>query len=228
MFGTTMSNSRAQKSIKCWMRTILLVSPLISPESILTDDKTQISDANWREGAERVVVRAVDIDFSSIQVDYTITDWERKYFEKNEFTEDQIREIKRYAAYQEVLWDTYANKPEETQFQLVTTENWYEKWSHYKEKLIVVTNKLKLPGEFLRKCIEKVEPNPNDKIALLPVGAYLAANGAERVWILICKWEYAEAHTGADGKKRYPQFSHIRGWAIQETELTRLVFFTCK
>ena len=114
------------------------------------------------------------------------------------------------------------------QFTSITTENWYEKWLHYKAKLIEKANRSAFSGDRLAMCIEKIEPNPTDRRALLPVGAYLAKKGSEYVWIIVCKWEYHGEYEKDDGTKEFHSFGHIRGWAITEKDQIEIAFFTCK
>jgi hypothetical protein len=197
--------------------------------SYATDgDCIRIVPSEWKEGADKIVVRTVGIDFSTIGVDSTIAEWIDEYIDKEKYTEDQIHQLKVRRSAEAVLWDTFANKCDEMQFNDITTENWYEKWSYYKGKLIDKADQSGFSSNRLRVCFGKIEPNPTDKRALLPVGAYLAKTGTENVWIIICKWEYVGEHESNDGKTEYHSFGHIRGWAIIEKDQTVIAFFTCK
>jgi hypothetical protein len=200
---------------------------IMLPEPLLFGGNVVIKESKWREGAESILARAVRIDFSQIEVDYTVTDREKNYFKENNYSEDQIRSLKEYQAYQNVLWYSFANKPEESLFDPITTENWYEKWCYYRDKLINKAGQAGFSKETLKKCIEVIEPDPNGKTALLPVGAYYAKHGEDNVWIIICKWEYAQLDESDEGTPWFSLLMHVRGWAISEKDCTVLTYVTC-
>ena len=179
---------------------ILAAMKVLAGMKVNVEDCIKIKNSEWKEGADKVVVKTVDIDFSKIGKEYDF---------------DHMK-------YYWLLWDTFANKCEEDQFSHITTENWYEKWSYYKGKLMEKANKSGFSGDRLRKCIERIEPKPKNKIALLPVGAYLARKGKDKVWIIICKWEGVGVH-----EDDIRSLSHIRGWAIKEKNQKEVGSFTC-
>ncbi len=206
---------------------ILNNTAIMLPEPLLFGGNVVIKDSKWKAGAESIIVRAVNIDFSRVEVDYTVSERESEYFKENKFKEDRIRRLKEYQTYQKLLWNVFANKPHESLFDPITTENWYAKWSYYREKLIEKAEQAGFSSKLLKKCIEKIEPGPNDKTALLPISAYYAKNGEDNVWIIICKWEYANNYKKDDGTTEFFLLGHIRGWAMIEKDQTELAFFTC-
>ena len=51
------------------------------------------------------------------------------------------------------LWDRFANKPEETQFAVVTAREWKAKWRLLVEVLVTKAEQQKLSGAELRTCL---------------------------------------------------------------------------
>lgn len=162
----------------------------------------KLPDSGWKEGAEQVTVAVSGIDFGTLSAD----------------SKPEEQEI-----YQQLLWDTFANKCEEDRFGHITTENWFEKWIFYKDVLVRKAETAGFSGEQLRQCIEVIEPRPDASPALLPVGVYRAESDSGNVWIIICKWEYADQKGSGD----YLMLGHICGWALRESDREILTFFTC-
>ena len=186
----------------------------------------RVTDETWREGAERTVVAEVDVDFAAIDPDKTLADWQKEFYGSMDYSEEELREVFRYRAAESVLWNLFANKPAEMQFAGVSTENWYEKWSYYRQRMLEMAHDAGFPAMSLDQCIETVAPMASDGTALLPVGAYLARSGDKDVWIVVCKWEYAD-YTDDEGNISHSSLGHIMGWAIDAISHEEICFFTC-
>ena len=118
------------------------------------------------------------------------------------------------------LWNTFANKPAEKQFNTYTTENWKDDFELFAVALVQKANKLKLDSESLRKALDLVLKNYNNKIAYLPVGAYQTTLDRKSVWIITVKWEYPP-------KEGNFELGHIRIFAFDQQTLEQVGFNTC-
>lgn len=124
---------------------------------------------------------------------------------------------------EQFLWETFANKAEETQFNSYTTEKWKETYKTFAAALVKKAFDLKLDSISLRKALDLVVKDSKDKIAYLPVGAYQTTLDGKPVWIVTVKWEHPSM--GDDGKKC--GLRHIRAFAFDQRTLKEVGFSTC-
>jgi len=186
----------------------------------------EITDETWREGADRIVVGRIDLDLATIDPDVVLSDWEREFYGSLDYEKEELDEMLQYRAVESVLWYLFANKPAEMQFMGITTEDWYEKWAHYRMRMTERAASAGYPADSLDACFGPFEPSPGGDMALLPVGAYLASYGPHAAWIVVCKWEYCN-YTDENGLPEHSSLGHIRGWAVDAETLEVVGFFTC-
>jgi hypothetical protein len=60
-------------------------------------------------------------------------------------------------------------------------------------------------------CIPIEAANWKEGAVKAVVKTVLARQGNDRVWIVVCKWEYAGGFERDDGTVGYPSLGHIRG-----------------
>ena len=117
------------------------------------------------------------------------------------------------------LWDRFANKPEERQFNNYGTENWETNFTAFSEALIKKAREKNLDATSLRQVLEKVRADAELGIAYLPIGAYQTTLAGKPVWIVVVKWEWENTNGGGMG--------HIRMYAFDQTTLGQVGFSTC-
>lgn len=118
------------------------------------------------------------------------------------------------------LWKNFANKPEETQFNSYTTENWQDNFDLFAAELVHKADQLKLDSHSLQKALDLVFKDSKGKIAYLPVGAYQTTLDGKLVWIITVKWEYPP-------QEESEKLSHIRMFAFDQKALKQVGFDTC-
>ena len=118
------------------------------------------------------------------------------------------------------LWDTFANKSEETQFNTYTTDNWKENFAIFVTTLVRKANYQKLNSDSLRKALALVLKHSTGKIAYLPVGEYQTTLDGNLVWIVTVKWE-------CPSKVSALNLEHIRMFAFDQKTLKQIAYDTC-
>jgi len=120
----------------------------------------------------------------------------------------------------EFLWETFANKPEEKQFNHYTTENWKANFAVFSKTLIQKAQNQNLDTDSLRKILDLVLKHSKGKIAYLPVGAYQTTLDGSPAWIITVKWEYPS-------KDEALNLGHIRMFAFDQKTTKQVAFNTC-
>jgi len=126
---------------------------------------------------------------------------------------------------QQVLADTFMNKPEEMKFACLTIKEWRPRFHDYVKVLLSKAQSASLDADSLRRCLTAVFDHAGDQKAYLPVGAYLARQAATPVWIVVVKWEddvdpgflrlqMAGLPPEVRRRYKYPALSHIRAFAF--------------
>lgn len=88
------------------------------------------------------------------------------------------------------LWDHFFNQKEEPSFGHITTKDWHPVAKRFHKALVARAKKLKLPAAALDKALQAVEVSPaNEKLAVIPVGAYLIRDDGKDAWAVVCNWE---------------------------------------
>lgn len=91
----------------------------------------------------------------------------------------------------ELLWNTFANRPYETQFSILNVKNWYWKSRQFQSRILLEAKKNGFDCKSLQKVLKQLKIKKNDETARIPVGAFAARNGSREVWIIVVKWEFA-------------------------------------
>lgn len=118
------------------------------------------------------------------------------------------------------LWDTFANKPAETQFSSYSTGKWKDNYAVFSGVLVKKAGRQKLDSVSLRKALDLVLKDSKDKIAYLPVGAYQTTLDGGLIWIITVKWELPDMGDN-------PKLGHIRMFAFDQKTLKQVAFCTC-
>ena len=118
------------------------------------------------------------------------------------------------------LWNTFANKPEEKQFNHYTTEKWKDNFAVFSKTLIQKAKDQNLDTDSLRKILELVLKHSRGRVAYLPVGAYQTTLDGNLVWIITVKWEYPS-------KDEALSLGHIRMFAFDQKSTKQVAFNTC-
>jgi len=118
------------------------------------------------------------------------------------------------------LWDSFANKPAEKQFNAYGADHWKDTFTVFANSLVHKADVLKLDSASLHQALDLVLKDSNDKIAYLPVGAYQTTLDGELIWIITVKWEYPSM-VGSGG------LGHIRMFAFNQKTLKKVGFVTC-
>jgi hypothetical protein len=122
------------------------------------------------------------------------------------------------------LWDNFANRPYEDQFSRMTTKGWEENWRKFKDKIIAEAKANNLDTESLNTILDTSHSNTKKRSserrimeAKIPVGAFLATKGAEKIWIVIFKWEYIGSDP-ENNKFEESSFGHIEILAFRVSD----------
>ena len=118
------------------------------------------------------------------------------------------------------LWNTFANKPEEKQFNHYTTEKWKDNFAVFSKTLIQKAKDQNLDTDSLRKLLELVLKHSRGRVAYLPVGAYQTTLDGNLVWMITVKWEYPS-------KDEALSLGHIRMFAFDQKSTKQVAFNTC-
>jgi hypothetical protein len=88
------------------------------------------------------------------------------------------------------LWDHFFNQKDDPSFEYITTKDWRLVAKKFHEALVAKAKRLNLPAEALDKALQAIAVSPaNEKLAVIPVGAYLIRDGGEDAWAVVCNWE---------------------------------------
>jgi hypothetical protein len=89
------------------------------------------------------------------------------------------------------LWTHFFNEKDEPSFDSITTKDWRPVAKNFRASLVAKAKKLNLPAEALDKALQAIEVSPlNEKLAVIPVGAYLIRDGIQDAWAVACNWEH--------------------------------------
>jgi len=124
---------------------------------------------------------------------------------------------------QNFLWDSFANKPDEQKFNSYTTEKWRQTFETFAAALVEKADDQKLDSKSLRKALDLVLKNADDKVAYLPVGAYQTTLDGSLVWIVVIKWELMPAK---DSKGQYC-LGHISARVFDQKNLKVVGYMSC-
>ena len=88
------------------------------------------------------------------------------------------------------LWTHFFNRKDEPSFDSITTKDWRPVAKKFNSALVAKAKKQHLPAEALDKALQTIAVLPhNEKLAVIPVGAYLIRDGDQDAWAVVCNWE---------------------------------------
>ncbi len=88
------------------------------------------------------------------------------------------------------LWEHFFNNRDGASFAHITTRDWRPKAREFHQALVTKAKALGLPYAALDKSIQTVLASPvNEKLAVIPVGAYLIRDAGKDAWVIVCNWE---------------------------------------
>ena len=88
------------------------------------------------------------------------------------------------------LWTHFFNRKDEPSFDSITTKDWRPVAKKFNSALVAKAKKHHLPAEALDKALQTIAVLPhNEKLAVIPVGAYLIRDGDQDAWAVVCNWE---------------------------------------
>ena len=141
---------------------------------------------------------------------------------KKEYPESYNDMLNRRIYYSDnsILWNNFANKPYESQFSEMSTENWFENWNKFKNQIIKLAKEKHLDHPSLEKIFNQITQEPNNKYGEIPVGAFQAFNNKKPIWILIIKRGWGSKLKNK-GKMEWGKLSHIeiQAYDIETLEL---------
>ena len=97
-----------------------------------------------------------------------------------------------------ILWDAFANKPYANQFFNLSPKNWFANCKRFQARILSLAEAGGFDVESLRVALEGLNIKESDDTARIPVGAFAARKGVDRVWIIVIKWEYVCLDDDAD------------------------------
>lgn len=116
---------------------------------------------------------------------------------------------------------------EERKFSSYTTDNWKSNFTAFATVLVRKAQDQKLDSASLRRVLDLVLQESEERIAYLPISAYQTTLNGSLVWIVVVKWEYP-AMDSSDGGQREPlSMGHIRAFGFDQKTLKQVAFMTC-
>jgi hypothetical protein len=91
---------------------------------------------------------------------------------------------------EEFLWKHFFSQADGPSFTHITTKDWRPKAREFHDALVAKAKKLNLPYAALDKSIQTAIASPvNEKLAVIPIGAYLIRDADKDAWVIVCNWE---------------------------------------
>jgi hypothetical protein len=139
----------------------------------------------------------------------------------------EVRDIKLQFYYsdpdcRERFFKQFAITPYAEQFFDLSTQSWYATRIMYEKRIMGLAGQKGFDTTSLSRCFEKIPAKPMDEIAQIPVAAYCTVQDKEKIWIVLCVWEYATTLNG-----KYLTCGHIKGWAFSARNQKELCFMSC-
>jgi hypothetical protein len=145
------------------------------------------------------------------------------------------------------LWDHFLNREGEPSFGHITTKAWRPVAKKFRAALVAKARKMNFPAKALDQALQAIAISPlNEKLAVIPVGAYLIRDGGQDVWVVVCNWEDDLSNTKVifeptptlDGTKSGPErelrpeerwlpIAHRRVFVFSVRTMELLEFTTC-
>ena len=124
---------------------------------------------------------------------------------------------------EEVLWNVFSNNQHHNSFGYLNNNDWIKNYIIYNNALIKKAKEKGLNYKSLEKCLEKIKPDDNGKLALIPTAAYLARQRNREIWIIVCNWEYVYHQKDSE----FGAMMHIRIFAFRTSNQKLIGYITC-
>ena len=141
---------------------------------------------------------------------------------KTEVKEIKLQFYSGDADCRERFYNQFALTPFVEQFFDLSTGSWYATRIQYQKEIMRKARENGFDTASLAGCFNKIPAKPMDEIAQIPIAAYCATQDKEKVWVILCVWEYA---TTLNGKPLTT--GHIKGWAFSAKSRKQLCFMSC-
>ncbi|HOX26014.1 MAG TPA: hypothetical protein PLU44_09685 [Candidatus Krumholzibacteria bacterium] len=116
------------------------------------------------------------------------------------------------------LWDHFIGSDLCGRFDCLV-HRWRELWPAYAETLVVRAEAAGLDGASLRTCLAAVRDDVG-RNAYLPIGASRAVLRGEPVWVILVKWEWADASLRE-------VLGHTRAYVLDAKDGRRIFLASC-
>lgn len=116
------------------------------------------------------------------------------------------------------LWDNFMNSSEGEAFTC-RVRGWRERWAGLSRSLVRKADALSLDGRSLERCLNHVF-SQRERNAYLPIGAYRSSYKGKPVWIIVVKWEWADASFDE-------VLGHARVYVLDAKSTRQVAFVTC-
>jgi len=143
-------------------------------------------------------------------------------FKKIEVKDTKLQFYCSDADCRERFFNQFAMTPFVEQFFDLSTQSWYATRIQYQNQIMHKASESGYDTVILAKCFEKIPAKPLDEIAQIPIAAYCATQDREKIWVILCVWEYATVLNG-----KYLTCGHIKGWAFSAKNQKQLCFMSC-
>jgi hypothetical protein len=122
----------------------------------------------------------------------------------------------------ERFYAQFAMTPFVEQFFDLSTGSWYATRIVYQKEIMRKAREKGFDTTSLARCFGKIPARPMDEIAQIPIAAYCATQDQEKIWVILCVWEYASTLNG-----KPLTTGHIKGWAFSAKNQKQLCFMSC-
>jgi hypothetical protein len=121
----------------------------------------------------------------------------------------------------ERFYQQFARTPYVGQFLDLSTEGWYATRIQYQKQIMLKAGEKGFDTASLSACFEKIKVKPMDEVAQIPVAAYTAVQNNEKIWVILCVWEYVERLNG-----KPIATGNIKGWAFSAKSRKQLCYMS--
>jgi hypothetical protein len=119
------------------------------------------------------------------------------------------------------FFDQFAMTPYVSQFLDLSTESWYPTRIQYQKQIMAKAREKGFDTASLAACFEKIRVKPMDEVAQIPIAAYCATQNKEKIWIILCVWEYVASVNGTPLTT-----GNIKGWAFSAKTRDQICFMS--
>lgn len=128
------------------------------------------------------------------------------------------------------LWGTFANRDLATRYSQIEVPSDVRAWPVFRARLLSAAENSKRNTESLARALDIIEEHEQWLVAerlIFPIGAFIAKQRGEKVWVIPCLWESGVSSDGT-GSPRPVRARHIQIWAFSIENCRQVGFATCK